>query len=101
MQQKAWLNCLISDRNIPIVSSYNAGTGVFTVPSSGDGWFFFSIYMSVDYGEFAHLEIEVNDDVMCTAQGDNNESGASDAPQATCSAVVYLAEGKNDLDFTL
>ena len=52
---------------------------MFTVSSSGDGWFYFSIYMSVDYGQFAHLEIEVNDDVMCTAQGDNNESGASDA----------------------
>ena len=68
LQQKSRINCQISDRNIPIVFRYDAGTGVFTVPSGGDGWYYISIYLSIYFGEYGVFEIKVNDDMMCTAR---------------------------------
>ena len=77
--------------------SYNATTGVFTVPSGGNGSYYFSMYMRVDTGEFALFGIEVNDDTVCYGTGEMNNipGGTPDTQQATCSAVANIAEGNS------
>ena len=77
--------------------SYNAATGVFTVPSGGDGWYYISIYMRIGGGEHALFEIEVNSDKVCSAIGEMNDilGGTPDTQQATCSAMANIAEGNS------
>ena len=40
------------------------------------------------------FEIRVNGALICSAEGDLNESGTGDNAQATCSGIVNLTEGK-------
>ncbi len=73
---------------------YDPATGIFTVPSGGDGLYYFSTYLSVASGHYAGFNIRVNGEILCTAFGDNNYNGADDYPQATCSVLTQLAEGQ-------
>ena len=73
---------------------YNNATGVFTVPSGGDGLYYFSIYLVVDTYTHARFHIMVNGEVLCTAVGDHSVGDDVSYPQATCSAVIHVTEGK-------
>ncbi len=79
------------------IFSYNSSTGIFTVPSGGDGLYYFSTYLLVHFGKHAAFTLRVNEDYLCSAYGDNNANGANDYPQATCSGLVRLNEGRNTL----
>ena len=73
--------------------SYDSSTGVFTVPSGGDGLYYFSTYLAVFNGELGSFNVVVNNDnIICTAYGDHDILG-DDYPQAACSAMAQLAEG--------
>ncbi len=78
----------------PFCSSYDPTTGTFTVPPGGTGFYYFSAFFSVESGEYANLQITANGAELCTALGDNNESGSSDYAQASCGGVVLLVEGE-------
>ena len=41
----------------------------------------------------------VNSVIVCTAYGDENSNSGTDSPQATCSAVVDVTEGRGLLKF--
>ena len=71
---------------------YDQETGVFTVPPGGDGFYFFSFYALTDDGEVSTFDVRLNDDPICAAYADSTAAG-SDYDQATCTAVVYTAEG--------
>ena len=68
---------------------------MFTVPSGGDGLYYFSTYLLVQGGQLGYFNIVVNDVIVCSAYGDENSNSGSDSPQAMCSAVVYVAEGRS------
>ena len=70
---------------------YNVATEVFTVPSGGAGWYYFSIFIVTSCGENGLFEIHINNEPVCTSIGDLDGSGL-DVPQATCSAVANTAE---------
>ena len=55
--------------------------------------YYFSIFHLVDEGENANMEIRLDDVALCTARGDHNNNGASDAAPASCSVVADLVEG--------
>ena len=74
--------------------SYDSSTGVFTVPPDGAGLYYFSTYLLVDSGEIGGFNIVLNDVIVCSAYGDESSNSGSDNPQATCSAVVDVTEGK-------
>ena len=67
---------------------------MFTVPPGGDGLYYFSTYLLVGPGEIAYFNIEVNDVIVCTSFGDESTNSGSDLPQATCSAMVDVTQGK-------
>ena len=67
---------------------------MFTVPPGGDRLYYFSTYLLVDLGELAYFNMVVNDEIVCSAFGDEDTNSGSDVPQATCSAVVEVTEGK-------
>ena len=70
---------------------YDNTTGVFTVPPGGDGTYFFNAYFFVPASEYARLNMVVNDEVVCTADGDH--TNLADFATASCSAVVDAVEG--------
>ena len=74
--------------------SYDSSTGTFTVPSGGDGYYFFSVYFTVSYDEYAYFDIEINGETICTAFGDHAET--PDYSHTSCSGVTFAAEGKDN-----
>lgn len=78
---------------------YDPSTGVLTVPPGGDGLYYFSTYVLVDYGEAAAFNIRVNGANLCTAYGDNDNNGASDHPQGACGGLAQLIEGMRHSSF--
>ena len=74
--------------------SYDSTTGVFTVPSGGDGIYYFSTYVLGEDGEWSRFDMRLNDDVICTAQPDHDNNGEIDPAAASCSAVVDVMAGK-------
>ena len=75
-------------------SRYDSSTGIFTVPSGGDGFYYLSTYLRIDDGEYGLFDLTVNGIEICKAAGDNSFSGMNDYDQGTRSAVVLLAEDR-------
>ena len=103
--QQEYLQCPLvemeSTTSLPIlfIFSYDSTTGVFTVPPGGDGVYYFSTYLLVDDGEYAYIDIRLNDDVICSTLPDHNHNAASDLAPGSCSAVVDVMDG--DVYFNL
>ncbi len=72
---------------------YNALLGTFTVPPGGAGLYYFSTYLLLNAGEYADFDLRTDDQLICIAWGDHDNSGAFDNSQATCSGLVQLPEG--------
>ena len=76
-----------------IIYRYDNTTGTFTVPSGGDGFYYFSAYFVVRYYEYARFDIQINGETLCTAFTDEEQQAAADDGQAACSAATYATEG--------
>ena len=46
---------------------YDSSTGTFTVPPGGDGFYYFSVYLSINSIESAYFDVEVNEQRLCSA----------------------------------
>ena len=79
--------------HILFISSYDSTTGVFTVPPGEDGIYYFSTYLLVDDGEWGRFDMMLNDDIICTANSDQDNNGTSDFASGSCSAVASLVAG--------
>ena len=75
------------------ICSYDSTTGTFTVPPGGDGFYYFSIYLFVQDGEYGRFDIQINGETLCSAEGDAQES-PTDNGQAACGAVTYVSIGR-------
>ena len=62
------------------------------MPPGGDGYYYFSVYLLVDNGEYARFEMRINGLRVCTAYIDKEES-PGDEGQAACSAAYYASAG--------
>ena len=76
-----------------IVYRYDSTTGTFTVSSGGDGYYYLSVFLTVDGGEYAYFNVEINGERICTAFSDQEESPENDSKLTSCSGVVYAVEG--------
>ena len=63
------------------------------MPSGGDGYYYFSVYLVGSHSEDVHFDMELNDDVICTSFLDQGNSGDLDYPSASCSAIVNIVDG--------
>ena len=76
-----------------IVYSYDSTNGTFTVPSGGDGFYYFSVYLRV-HGDISLIfDVEINGDRICTIYSDLTESPGSDSEITLCSGVANVVEG--------
>ena len=67
---------------------------MFTVPSGGDGYYYFSVHFAVWYYELALFDIQINGDTICTAWADRNNFEGTDGAPTSCSAASFAAEGE-------
>ena len=75
-----------------IVYRYDSTTGTFTVPPGGDGFYYFSVYFVPVAGEWCRFDIELNGNVLCTVDGDQDDT-PGDEGQGSCNAAIYAEEG--------
>ena len=75
---------------------YSTATGSFTVPPGGEGIYYFSTFVTVNYGEYGRFEIHLNDDVICSMFPDQSNNGESDRAPGSCSAVMDVVAGKKE-----
>ena len=70
---------------------------MFTVPSGGDGVYYFSTFLGLDQGEAGIFSMNLNGEVICSLSGDHNTSGGGDSIGASCSAIAEVVAGKTTL----
>ena len=71
------------------------------MPPGGDGFYYLSAFLTVDGAEYALMDVELNGELICSVYSDLQTSSPSDSDQASCSALKYVVEGINLLDFFL
>ena len=81
-----------------IVYRYDSITGTFTVPSGGDGFYYFSSFLTADGGESGYFNVELNGDLICTLTNDLTTSSTTDSEATSCSGVAYVTEGTTKMD---
>ena len=60
------------------------------MPPGGEGFYYFSVYFTVNSSEHAIFDIQINKRTICTASSDV----AVYTDNISCSAATYAAEGK-------
>ena len=74
--------------------SYNNATGEFTVPSGGDGLYFFYINFFVDDTKITDFVVGLNGVTdLCYARADMNSDDVADNGTPTCGAVATVSAG--------
>ena len=64
------------------------------MPSGGDGFYYFFVYLTADGSEFAYFEIEVNGQPVCTATSDIRDLSSNSEEATSCSVVTYATAGR-------
>ena len=77
-----------------IVYRYDSTTGVFTVPPGGNGFYYFTVYVTTYTSEDAILDLEINGQVLCSITADLDEVADGDGWGISCSGVAQVMEGK-------
>ena len=67
-------------------------TGIFTVPPSAAGLYYFSMSLTLDTRRILGFDLTVNDVKLCRARGDHVTSGASDQAPTSCGGVAQLSD---------
>ena len=79
---------------VMLFSRYDNTTGTFTVPPGGDGFYYFSVYLTTISSEYAYFDIEINGDRLCSAAADLTEISFGDEIVTSCNSVAQAVEGK-------
>ena len=82
---------LVSNTSLFIVCRYDNTTGTFTVPSGGNGYYYFSMFLTVNGGEFGYFDVEINGEVICTVY--SNLTQTSEFETTSCNGAAYAVEG--------
>ena len=69
---------------------YNRANGNFTVPSGGDGYYYFMTYITIKFDEYGYHDIEINGRRKCTAY---HRSDGLARGQGVCSVFAYVTAG--------
>ena len=76
------------------IDKYNSATGTFTVPSGGDGYYYFSVFLTTISVEFAYFDLEINGTPLCSVRGELTQMYSGDEVGVSSSGVDYVTAGK-------
>ena len=63
------------------------------MPSGGDGFYYFSVYLMVPGGEDGIFNLELNEEELLCTVGIDKQDTTGDESQASCSVVTFLSAG--------
>ena len=90
--QNPWLQKVIC------ICRYDSESGIFTVPSGRDGFYYFSVYLSIWGREYGFFDIKMNGQNVCTTGTDEADRPFRLWPgQAACSGTIYATAGTKQL----
>ena len=64
------------------------------MPPGGDGFYYFSVYLTTNSDEFAYFNVEINAQLLCSAVGELLAMSAGDEIMASCNGVSEVVAGK-------
>ena len=64
------------------------------MPPGGNGFYYFSVYLTVRDLAFVRFDMDVNTETICTAFAESNDPSTTYPVHAACSVVAIVAEGK-------
>ena len=76
------------------VYRYDNTTGTFTVPPGGNGYYYFSVYLTTYSSKFVYFDVEISGERLCTAFTDLNVMSSGDRVEISCSGISEVMEGK-------
>ena len=76
-----------------VFDRFDNTTGTFTVPPGGDGYYYFSVYLSISGELYIVFDVKINGQVLCSANSFLSETNSNIREPASCSAVTYAMEG--------
>ena len=63
------------------------------MPSGGDGFYYFSIFLTAWGAEYSYFDVEFSGELLCTASSDMEDTSSVDYGVISCSGVTYAVEG--------
>ena len=66
------------------------------MPPGGDGFYYFSTYLTGIFDEFGLFDIQVNGERLCSVYTDQQGTIDQDPGQAACSGAAYVTEGMHE-----
>ena len=70
------------------------------MPPGGDGFYYFSVFLTAAGDESAYFDVELNGELICTVYSDLTQSPSTDSEMAFCNGVTYATEGNINFCFT-
>ena len=64
------------------------------MPSGGDGFYYFSVYLTTEGAESAYFDLGINGQPLCSVTGDLTTIDPTDEIATSCSGVAQVVEGK-------
>ena len=84
----------LDNNSCNFIYRYNSATGTFTVPSGGDGFYYFSVFLTTISIEVSYFDLEINGTPLCSAVGELTQMYSGDEIGVSCSGVAYVTAGK-------
>ena len=63
------------------------------MPSGGEGYYYFSVFLTLFAGDAGFFDLQINGDTMCMAFTDKQGVSGGQDGQAACNVVAYITEG--------
>ena len=63
------------------------------MPSGGDGFYYFNVYLMVPGGEDGIFNVELNEEELLCSIGLDKQESPDDESQGSCSVVTFLTAG--------
>ena len=69
------------------------------MPPGGDGFYYFSVYLTTNSDESASFDLEINGELLCSAIGELTQMESTDEIVASCHGIAHIVEGKKKSHF--
>ena len=63
------------------------------MPSGGDGFYYFSLFLTAHGSEIVYFNVNHNGEEISTVFSDPTSSASGDQEMASCSVIIYAVEG--------
>ena len=77
-----------------LLCRYNSTTGTFTIPVGGDGFYYFTIHMTVWLYETSTFDLKINGQNICSAEYVLYHPTLPDISTGSCATITNATAGE-------